>query len=83
MFDQQACPLHSRLGFRRRIAFDMEEWIYKRDLKLDLLATQRGRRGQVRDLAEGARELLYGFNERRARQRPLSRFAPQARSLLD
>ena len=83
LFDQQTCPLHSRLGFRRRIAFDMDEWSYERDLKLDLLATQRGRGGQGRDLVEGARELLYGFNQRRALQRPLSRFAPQARSLLD
>ena len=25
LFDQQTCPLHSRLGFRRSIAFDMHE----------------------------------------------------------
>ena len=37
LFDQQTCPLHSRLGFRRGIPFDMEEWGYERDLKLDLL----------------------------------------------
>ena len=46
LFDQQTCPLRSRLGFRRGIAFDMHEWGYERDLKLDLLATQRGRGGQ-------------------------------------
>ena len=48
----------------------------ERDLKLDLLATQRGSAGQGRDLVEGARELLDGFDQRRALQRPLSRFAP-------
>ena len=37
LFDQQTCPLRSRLGFRRGIAFDMHEWGYERDLKLDLL----------------------------------------------
>ena len=83
LFDQQTCPLRSRLGFRRSIPFDMDEWGYERDLKLDLLATQRGRGGQGRDLVKGTRELLYGFDQRRALQRPLSRFAPQARGLLD
>ena len=43
LFDQQACPLDSRLGFRRRIAFDMDEGVMQRDLKLDLFATQGGR----------------------------------------
>ena len=37
LFDQQTRPLHSRLGFRRGISFDMDEWSYERDLKLDLL----------------------------------------------
>ena len=32
LFDQQTCPLHSRLGFRRSIPFDMHEWGYERDL---------------------------------------------------
>ena len=50
--------------------------VCERDLKLDLLATQRRRGGQGRDLVERARELLRGFNQRRALQRPLSRFAP-------
>ena len=47
----------------------------ERDLKPDLLATQRGSGGQGRDLAEGVRELLCGFNQRRTLQRPLSCFA--------
>ena len=76
LFDQQTCPLRSRLGFRRRISFDMDEWGYQRDLKLDLLATQRGRGGQGRDLVKGTGELLDSFDQRRALQRPLSRFAP-------
>ena len=50
LLDQQTCLLCSRLGFRRGIAFDMDEWGYERDLKLDLLATQRRRAGQRRDL---------------------------------
>ena len=54
LFDQQTCPLRSRLGFRRSIPFDMDEWGYERDLKLDLFATQRGRGGQGRDLVERA-----------------------------
>ena len=29
LFDQQTCPLHSRLGFRRGIPFDMHEWGYR------------------------------------------------------
>ena len=57
LFDQQTCPLRSRLGFRRGISFDMHEWSYERDLKLDLFATQRGGVGQGRDLVECAREL--------------------------
>ena len=76
LFDQQTCSLRSRLGFRRSVPFDMEEWGYERDLKLDLFATQRGSAGQGRNLVEGARELLCGFDQRRALQRPLSRFAP-------
>ena len=46
LFDQQMCPLRSRLGFRRRIPFDMNERGYKRDLELDLLAAQSGVSGQ-------------------------------------
>ena len=51
--------------------------------KLDPFVTQRGSGGQGRDLVEGARELLCGFNQRRALQRPLSCLAPEARRLLD
>ena len=83
LFDQQTCPLRSRLGFRRSIPFDMIERGYERDLKLDLLATQCRRGGQDRNLVERTSELLHCFNKRRALQRPLSRLAPQARRLLD
>jgi hypothetical protein len=55
LFDQQACPLSSRLDFRRSVSFDMHEWGYQRDLKLDLLPTQEWRRGQSRNLVEGTR----------------------------
>ena len=76
LFDQQTCPLRSRLGFRCGKPFDMEEWGYERDLKLDLLATQRGSGRQGRDLVQGSGELRRGFNQRRALQRPLSRLRP-------
>ena len=77
LFDQQTGPLCGRLGFRRGIAFDMEERGYQRDLKLDLLATQRRRAGQGRDLLERTRELCHGFDQRRALERPLPRLAPE------
>ena len=76
LLDQQTCLLRSRLGFDRGIAFDMDEWGDKRDLKLDLLATQRPRTGQDRDLLEGTGELGRGFGQRRARLRLLTRLAP-------
>jgi hypothetical protein len=76
LFDQQACPLGSRFGFRRTISFDMSEWSDERDLKLDLLATQGRSARQGLNLSERACELLCGFNQRRAFQRPLSGFAP-------
>src|SRR5262249_7182094 len=49
-FDQEACPFDGRLSFLRPIPFDMHERVYKRDLKPNLLATQRGVVGQNRNL---------------------------------
>ena len=83
LFDQQTCPLRGRLCFWRRIAFDVHERGYERDLKFDLLATQCRRGRQGRNLVESAGELLRSLNQRRTLQRPLSRFAPQTRGLLD
>jgi hypothetical protein len=40
----------------------MHEWGYHRDLKLDLLATQRGGCGQGSSLVERTRELLDSLN---------------------
>ena len=65
LLDQQTCLLRSRPGFGGGIAFDMHEWGDQRDLKLDLLATQRRRAGQGRDLIEGKGELGRGFDQRR------------------
>ena len=45
--------------------------------------TQDRRAGQGRNLVEGPRELLGGFDQRRPRQRPLPRFAPKACGFLD
>jgi hypothetical protein len=66
LLDQQKRLLLSRLGFRRRGPFDVEEWGYEADLKPDLLATQRRRAGQGRDLLEATSELGRGFDQRRA-----------------
>ena len=54
----------------------MDEWGYERRLKLDLFTTQRRRSGQGGDKIEGSRELLCGFDKRRALKRLLSGFAP-------
>src|SRR5882757_6150047 len=75
LFDQQACPLSSRLGVRRSMSFDMDKWGYERHLKLNLFATQRGCRGQRRDLRKRSCKLLYCFSQRRTLQRSLSGFA--------
>src|ERR1700732_3587529 len=62
--DQQTCLLRSRLGFGGGIALDMDEWGYEPDLKLDLLAKQRRRAGQSRDLLEGPGELRRSLGQR-------------------
>ena len=77
LLDQQACLLERRLRLLRGIAFDVHQSIGERDLKLDLLAAQRRRGGQGRDLVEGPRKLLCSFNQRRAIKRPLCRLTPQ------
>jgi hypothetical protein len=76
LFDQQTRLLHGCFGFRRSISFDVTERGDERYLKIDLHAAQRGRAGHGRDLVEGSLELFKGFHQRRALQRPLSRFAP-------
>jgi hypothetical protein len=62
LFDQQTCPLNSRLSFRSSISYDLHQRSNERDLKLDLLTPQRGRGWQSRDLVEGTLELLNGFD---------------------
>src|SRR5215472_5202538 len=68
LFDQQTCPLHGGLSFRRSISFDMEQWGYERDLKLDLFATQCRSAGQGSHLVKSAGELCHSFCERGAGQ---------------
>ena len=79
----QPCLIESSLRFWRRKTFDVHESVRKRDLELNLFATQGCRAGQGCHLAEGTSELGRGLDQRRTRQRPLSRFAPQARGLFD
>jgi hypothetical protein len=83
LFDQQTRLLHGCFGFRRSISFDVTERGDERYLKIDLRAAPRGRAGQGRDLIKRAIDLFKGFHQRRALQRPLSRFAPQAHRFLD
>ena len=41
LFNQPTCPFYGSLGFGRGITFDMHERVYQRDLKPDLIPTQR------------------------------------------
>jgi hypothetical protein len=66
-----------------RKSFYMANRDYESDLKLDPLATQRGRGGEGRDLVERTGQLRQGFNQRRAVQRPLSCFRRKACRFLD
>ena len=61
----------------------MHEWVYQRDLQLDLLTAQCRCRRQALNLGERSGELLDGFNKRGAANRSLSRFAPLARGVAD
>jgi hypothetical protein len=83
LLDHRIGPFKGSDRFRRRVAFHVKEGARQRHLKLDLLAAPRGRGGQGRNLGKRTRELRHSFNERRALQRPLSRFAPQPGGLLD
>ncbi|MGZ5843841.1 MAG: hypothetical protein ACXWJL_02515, partial [Xanthobacteraceae bacterium] len=65
------------------MALGVNECIRKIDLQFNLLAAQRCRAGQRCDLVKRARELLGGFLQRRARQRPLAGLAPEPGGLLD
>jgi hypothetical protein len=53
------------------------------NLKLDLLAAQCRRGGQRRNLVKRTCQLFDGFDKGRARQGPLSGFAPQSGSFFD
>src|SRR5215469_3822026 len=57
LFDQQTGALHSRLSFGRDISLDMEKRSYERDLKPDLLTTQRRSGGQGRNLVQSTGDL--------------------------
>ncbi len=59
LFDQHPCALHSRFGFRRRVTSDVHEGVYQRNLKFDLLTTQRRGSRQGRDLVKRAGQLRY------------------------
>src|SRR6266849_5252118 len=48
----QACLIERSLSRRRRMAFGVHQGVRKRDLKLDLLATQCSRCGQGRNLSK-------------------------------
>jgi hypothetical protein len=81
--DEQACQLDGRLGFRCGEAFGVHQSVCEGDLELDLLAAQGCGTRHGPNWVEGTCELSRRFDQRRARERPLSRFAPQARGFLD
>ena len=55
----------------------MDEWRYQRDLKLDLLRdAARAWQAKVAIRSRARVSCVYGFNQRRALQGPLARFAP-------
>jgi hypothetical protein len=83
LFDQEAGSIDGCLGYRRSVSYGMHQRECKPYLKLYLVATERRRGRHTSDLGKRARELIDPFRERRAFQRPLSRLAPKARSLLD
>ena len=61
----------------------MDQRVYLRNLKLDLIAAQRGRGGQRRDLCERARELIrrLGYAERSSDRCPALPHRPAAFSI--
>ncbi len=60
----QASPFRRRFGFWCGVPFYVHEWGNERDLKIDLLAPERGRAGQRGDLIQRVRKLRCGFNQR-------------------
>src|SRR5215471_11622448 len=70
------CLLHSRLSLRCSMAFGVRQGVDKRDLKLDLLTSQRGRGRHGLDLRKRLRQLFGSLNQCRACQRPLPRLTP-------
>ena len=83
LFDQQTRSFRRRLGFRRGVPFHMNEWGYERDLKLDLLATQRGVAVKVTIWSRARVSCATAStNAERASDR-CPALAPQARGLLD
>src|SRR5712664_773487 len=65
LFYQQKRPLRGGPGFWGGLPFDILEWVYQCNLKLDFFTTKRRRAGQGRNLSKRTCELLEGFNQRR------------------
>ena len=83
LLDQETRLLERCFGLGRCMALGVDQRVREIDLQLDLLAAERGCAWQRRDLAKRSRELLGGFLQRRARQRPPSGLAPKSRGFLD
>ena len=75
IFDQQTCPLCSRLGFRRRVPFDMDQRGYERHVKLICSRRNADVVGKVAIWSSARVSCLLPL-QCRAVQRPLSRLAP-------
>jgi hypothetical protein len=75
--DDQDVVVTHRPSFGKPIGPVHTQWGSERDLKFDLLPTERTRSRQRRDLVECAPYQLGCFNEGRAFERALPCFAPQ------
>ena len=65
LFDQQMCTLDSRLGFRRRVSFDVDQRLMSATWSLICSRRNAAVPGNAASV-QSARELFDGFDQRRA-----------------
>src|SRR5271166_99628 len=80
--NSEACLIEGRFCLTRRKALGVHKGVGEGDLQLNLFVTKRRRGWQSRNLGQRTGQLRLGLHQRRARQRSLSRLAPQERRLL-
>ena len=82
LFDKKTGPFSGRLGFRGGISFEWMSGVMIATWSL-ICSDAALAVGQGGHLVQRTSELLDGFHQRRALQRPLPRLAPQVGRLLD